>query len=127
MNPPKERDVRRRLGRAGDRWAELLARLAEVHGPLTETWKFYKHWTLQVQRKKRTVVWLTPHEKYFLASTALGDKAAAAARRSDLPAEVKRMIRTAKKYAEGRACRIEIRTKRDVETVLDVAALKMAN
>ena len=34
---------------------QVYQQFADEYGPLTETWKFYKHWTLQVQRKKRTI------------------------------------------------------------------------
>jgi hypothetical protein len=36
------------------------------------------------------------------------------------------MINEAKKYAEGRAVRIEIRNKKDVEIAKELAAIKMA-
>ena len=36
-------------------------------------------WSLALQRKKRTLVYLIPGEGFFTASTALGEKACAAA------------------------------------------------
>ena len=88
--------------------------------------EFYRNWTLQLRGKKRTVAWLTPRSKHFLVSMAYGEKAAAAARASDLPDETKTLIETAEKYAEGRAVRLEIRFRKDAEIARKVAAVRMA-
>lgn len=49
----------------------------------------------------------------------------AAARRADLPKNVLKLIDEAKKYAEGRAVRLEVRTKADLAHVATIAACKM--
>ncbi|MEN8150321.1 MAG: DUF3788 family protein [Planctomycetota bacterium] len=66
-----------------------------------------------------------PRSKHFLASAAFGEKAVAAVRSSDLPAETKELVATAVRYAEGRAVRIEVRTRRDAGVVQRLAALRM--
>ncbi len=78
-----------------------------------------------LKQRKRTILYLTPSERFFYAGFALGEKAVVAARRSGLPASVLTVIDTARKYAEGRAVRLEIRTVEDVGHVLAVAATKM--
>ena len=45
----------------------------------------------------------------------------------DLPDSVLAVIDEAKKYAEGRGVRIEIRTKKDLEIAKELSAVKMAN
>jgi len=125
--PPGAGDLSAALGRSAALWDRLRADLAADHSPLTETWKFYRHWTLQVRRRKRTVAWMTPRPKHFLVSMAYGERAAAAARASDLPEETKALIETAEKYAEGRAVRIEVRYRRDADVVRKVAAIRMAH
>lgn len=69
----------------------------------------------------------TPCKGYFLASFALGEKAVKAAHESDLPAPILEIIDGAKKYFEGRAVRIEVRTAKDVRNVEKIAVIKMAN
>ena len=80
-----------------------------------------------MKQKKRTVLYMTPCERYFLASFALGEKAVQAAHQSDLPDSVLNIIDSARKYAEGRGVRLEVRSKKDLENVKELAAIKMAN
>lgn len=75
----------------------------------------------------RTILYMTPRRRHFLVGFALGEKAVAAARRSDLPASTLALIAEARKYAEGRALRLEIRTKKDLEVAKRLAAIKMAS
>lgn len=69
---------------------------------------------------------MTPCKGYFLASFALGEKAVKAAHESDLPASILQVIDSAKKYAEGRGVRIEVKNARDVRAVEKLAIIKMA-
>jgi hypothetical protein len=123
---PEAGDLAQALGRSHALWDRLREELAERHAPTTETWKFFKHWTLQVRRKKRTVLWMTPHPKHCLAATALGEKAVEAAREADLPPATWELIENAPRYPEGRGVRVEVRVRRDLEIVLAIAAIKMA-
>jgi hypothetical protein len=116
------------LGRSKAAWDALRARLAEEYPPLTETWKSFgkkSGWTFQLRQKKRTVLWMTPRSKHFVAATSYGDKALAAARESDLPAALIGEIEGARKYAEGRPVRIEVRTKADAAVVERIVAIRM--
>ena len=58
---------------------------------------------------------------------SLGEKAVKAAHASPLPKAVLGLIDEAKRYAEGRAVRLEVKTKKDREIVKKIAAIKMAN
>ena len=59
------------------------------------------------------------------ASFALGDKAVKAALDMGLPVAVVKMIKSAKKYAEGSAVRIEVREVEDVEVVKKLVQAKL--
>jgi Protein of unknown function (DUF3788) len=58
-------------------------------------------WGMRLKTKHRTVLYMTPCDGYFLASFALGEKAAKAAHEDDLPVSVLKVIDNAEKYAEG--------------------------
>ena len=62
-----------------------------------------------------------------MASFALGEKAVRAAHEGGLPAPVLEIIAQAKKYAEGRGVRLEVRSAQDVLDVERLAIIKMAN
>ncbi len=78
-----------------------------------------------MKQKKRTVVYFTPSKSFFYAGFALGEKAVASARQSGLAPGVQEIIDSARKYAEGRAVRLEVHTTEDVRHVLAIAAAKM--
>jgi hypothetical protein len=70
---------------------------------------------------------MTPCKGHFLVGFVLGDKAVQAAYDSNLPDSVLAIIREARKYAEGKAIRIEIRNKKDLAMAKKLTAIKMAN
>lgn len=125
---PTESALTTVLGPAKELWDELRDALASEFAPLTEKWGYSGKqwgWSLALKQKKRTIVYLTPSELFFYAGFALGEKAVAAAQQSGLPPSVLTVIETARKYAEGRAVRLEVHTSEDVGDALKVAAVKM--
>ncbi len=127
--PPTGEALEEMLGRTSPLWARLKDDLGAAHGPLAEEWGFAGKaygWSLRLERAERNLVHMTPCKGHFLASFALGEKAYRAARASKLPAAVLALIEAAPKYAEGRGVRIPVRTKRDVDAVEKLAALKIA-
>jgi hypothetical protein len=70
---------------------------------------------------------MTPCRGHFLVGFALGEKAVKAARRSGLPDTVLSLVAKAKRYAEGRGVRLEVRNKIDLACATTLAAIKMAN
>jgi hypothetical protein len=129
--PPGKRELEELLGRASVHWTRLHADLSSEFGPLTGKWSFSaktQRWSLQLkQQQKRTVLYLIVCQKHFLAAFALGEKACLAARRSGLPASVLEVIEIAPRYPEGRGVWLEVRSRKDVESVTKLATIKMAN
>jgi hypothetical protein len=129
--PPGKREIEETLGRANVLWTSLHARLAEEFGPLAEKWSFSgktERWSLQLKREKgkRTVLYMILCRGYLIAAFALGENACRAASESSLSRPVIDVIENAPKYAEGRGVWLDVRTKKDVENVLKLAAIKMA-
>lgn len=129
-SPPGDRALEEMLGRTSNLWHRLKNDLQEAHGPLTEEWTFSGKsygWSFRLKQKKRTLVYMTPCRAYFLASFALGEKACRAAQSAGLSAPVLAVIEGAPKYAEGRGVRMPVRSRRDVDNVKSLAAIKVAN
>jgi hypothetical protein len=129
-SPPSERSLEAVLGKGNGLWAQLRARLSSELSPLQEKWSFSgkSHgWILQLRHKKRTVLYMVPCPGYFVASFALGESACHATQRSGLPPHVLEIIQQAPKYPEGRGVRLEVRGKKDLATVEQLASIKMAN
>ncbi|MBI4878331.1 MAG: DUF3788 family protein [Planctomycetes bacterium] len=128
--PPVERTLEEALGRASGLWCRLKDDLQAAYGPLLEEWSFSGKaygWSFRLKQKKRVLVYMTPCRAHFLASFALGEKACLAAHAMELPASLLAIIDAAPQYAEGRGVRIPVRSKRDLENVEKVAALKVAH
>jgi hypothetical protein len=127
---PTPAKLRTMLGRTSAHWDGLTSHVAASYPPLDQTWNFAGAnwgWSLRLRQKKRTVLYMTPCEKHFLVGFVLGGKAVQAARDSKLPESVLTAIDKAKKYPEGKALRIEVRTKKDLQIAKDLAAIKMTS
>jgi hypothetical protein len=127
---PGDDDLARTLGNTFVLWDELKRLIAQKFAPITIEWGYTSKstgWGLRVKGEKRTILYMTPCEGYFLASFALGEKAVKAAHDSDLPVQVLDVIDSARKYAEGRGVRLEVRTAEDVNNIEKIAMIKMAN
>jgi hypothetical protein len=129
-HPPRDDEVAGVLAGAAPLWNDLRARIAGRFAPLSANWGFSgaKYgWGLRLVQGKRTVLHMTPRDGHFLASCALGEKAARAAHAEGLPAPMLALLDAAPRYAEGRGVRIEVRIARDVADVERLAVVKMAN
>jgi len=116
------------LGKSKGWWDAILAYLAEEYPGVQSEWGFpgAKYgWSLRPKLKKRTILYLTPHQGSFSVSFALGEKAVAAAEESTLPPPILEAIRNAKPYVEGRGIRFEVNHRDDVETVKKLVEIKM--
>jgi hypothetical protein len=127
---PGTGDLKKMLGRTSAHWENLIAYLAGEYTPLDQTWNFAGAnwgWSLRLKQKKRTILYLTPCKAYFFVGFVLGEKAVKAAHESSLPDSILTVIDAAKKYAEGRGVRLEIRNNKDLDNVKKLCAIKTAN
>jgi len=127
---PSESELAAEMGSRKNLWDELAAIMEEELGLDTQEWNSYSPkagWSLRWKRKERNIVYLSPHHGCFTASFALGEKALQAARAQGLPAPALKIIKEAKKYAEGTAVRITVKTAKDIEIVKKLAMAKLEN
>ncbi|MFC1476092.1 DUF3788 domain-containing protein [Candidatus Zixiibacteriota bacterium] len=128
--PPQDKDIAKALGKTKTLWDDLHAHLGQEYAPVSLEWKFYSGkfgWTCKVVHKKRTIVHLRADQGSIMVVTTFGEKAVAAALQSKLPKKIKTEITEARKYAEGRPVRVDVKTKKDLDHVKLIAAIKMAN
>lgn len=128
--PPQESDLAATLGRSYALWNELREYALANFAPLKVEWGCSSKsigWGMRLQQEKRMLFSMVPCKDYFLASFALGEKAVAAARQSDLPAGTLAAVESAPRYAEGRGVRLEIRSAEDERGARTLAAIKFAH
>lgn len=127
--PPTDKDLAAALGRTYPLWKTLQMTITAKFAPLQIEWGCAGKstgWGLRLKQEKRAVLYLCPCKGYFLASFALGEKAVKAAHESKLPESILKVIDDAPRYAEGRGVRFEVRTKKDLRYIEEVADIKMS-
>ena len=118
------------LGKSNRLWQEIKKHLKADYGELIEEWKFYGQksgWILKTLRKKRNLFFFIPLEGSFQISFVFGDKAVAAVEKSDLPQELITELKNARKYAEGRGLRIDVKSSADIENIKKLVEIKVNN
>ena len=128
--PPTDDEFTRALGRGAVQWTAFEQAVSERHGPLTFEWKHYgarAGWTRKVLRGARNLCFVSVRRGYFVAAFVMGDAAVAAAAQSTLPREIIDVLAGARRYAEGRGVRVEVRTRADVAHAVALVAIKVAH
>jgi hypothetical protein len=135
---PTDADLAKALGRTKLVWDELIAELTSVHDVGVHEWRSYSPkagWSLRLQRRSRTILWLAPAAGCFQAMVILGDRAVADARQAGLSAKLRRLLDEAPRYPEGTGLRLPegtglrlpIKTVRDLPAVRALVAVKLRN
>ena len=125
---PTRADLEHALAGGAAALEDLEGGLRAEWGGLDAEWKYYgaqAGWTLAYRRGKRTLMHLIPRAGEFTAVVTLGPRAVAAARASDLSADVKAAIEREREYAEGRSVRIPVRGAADARVVEALVRLKL--
>ena len=127
---PTPQKLARALGESNSLWKQIKKHLKAEYGELTEDWKHYGQksgWILKTLRKKRNLFFFIPLEGGFKVSFVFGDKAVAAAEQSDLPKDLIKTLKNARKYAEGRGLQIQVKAPADVEHIKKLVEIKLNN
>jgi hypothetical protein len=127
---PDARRLNRTLGESRPYWAAIKAYIIEKHGKALEEWKYYgpkAGWVLKVLLKRRNLFFFTPLQGYFRVTFVFGDKAASTVEKSNLRAAIKKDLRDARRYVEGRALRIEVKRQQDVASIKKLIDIKIAS
>jgi len=127
---PTEKELAAALGSAKKLWDKLVADLVKENGIDTQEWNSYSvkaGWSLRLKVKNRNIIYLCPCKSCFFVSFALGDKAVKEALQSKFPPRVIKIIKEAKRYAEGTGVRLEIKKTEDIDIAKKLAAIKLAN
>jgi len=118
------------IGETAKLWQKIKSNLENEYGELIEDWKYYGQktgWLLKVLRKKRNLFFCIPLKGCFRIAFVFGDKAVSAVESSDLPEAIKVELKNARKYAEGRGIRIEVKSSKDLENIQKLIEIKVKN
>lgn len=127
---PTEQEILSVLGASAVPWKELLAWLSNELQVTNHEWKCYSQksgWSLQLKKKKRTIIHAFPCNGFFQLAFIFGDKAVATARQSKLSQKILKIIEEAPRYTEGTGIRIKIKSSRDLPPIYALAKIKLEN
>jgi hypothetical protein len=128
---PSPAEVSAALGPSAGPWNELIDTMANKLGVATQEWKgIYVHkygWSLQLKRKKRTIVHLAPCVGCFQVGFLLGDKALAAAKQAKSPKKILQALDDAPHYPEGTGLRLVVNKAADLAPIRKLAEIKLAH
>jgi len=119
---PDETVLKRVLGRAFAAYQSLL-KLFEAHA-LTYEWRYYrdgKAWLCKVQKKKKTIIWMSARTGYIKAGIYVPEKFLDDLLKLDIHQDTKERIKRSKTILKSRPCEFDIKTKavlQDLETVM---------
>jgi hypothetical protein len=127
---PSGARLKRIYGERYSYWNELALFIEDGFGKTKDEWKYYgpkSGWVGKLYLRKRNLLFFIPNKKYFTIGMVFGDKAVGAITKSDLPEEIISEIKDAKKYAEGRGFRLEIKNRKSLEILKTLLRIKILN
>ena len=117
----------------GKKWAlyeRMYQFLEDDFGNIHKEWKFYMKktgWSLKILQKKRNIFFLGPQKGFFRVTFIFGKKAQAVVENSDLPDNIKKTLRDARQYMEGKGLQIEVKLVKDLNIVKKLIRIKLEN
>jgi len=109
-------------------WNEIKDYVFLQYPKAVEEWKHSGKnygWGFRLKDSKRVIIYLTPVNGFFLFSVVFGEKATQEVLNSDISEEIKKILREAKVYAEGRGIRLEITSANMVSDLKKLVLVKL--
>jgi hypothetical protein len=111
-------------------WKELREFVLKEYPAAVEEWKYSGKnygWGFRLRDKKRAIIYMTPCDKYFLASLVFGEAASKEALNSKISDNIKKIITDVKVYAEGRGIRIEVKNSKILNDIKILVKIKLGS
>jgi hypothetical protein len=127
---PTTAELRSVLGKSFPLWNSLIEHTIKTKKEAEAVWNFSgpKYgWSLRIKEKKRIIIYLLPREGFFKISFVFGDKASKDALNYVISDNIKKIISTARVYAEGRGFRIDIDNPGIIKDVRRLIDIKLAD
>lgn len=130
MNPdihPTETEMQDKLAETYEIWKFIESHVLGENPILIAEWNFggKKYgWNFRIKDKKRAIIYMLPREGFFKVAFVFGEKAFEAVMQSSVPEQIKNDLASAKKYAEGRGVRIEVRGKSLINDIINLVKIK---
>jgi hypothetical protein len=127
---PTDKDLADKLGSNYELWKRIYDLVLSKYPNGLAEWNYpgKKYgWSFRIKDKKRAVIYLLPRDKYFKAAFVFGDKAVNNIMHSKISNDIKKEINQAKKYAEGRGIRIDVKDDLVIFDIEQLINIKLNN
>lgn len=126
---PSDNDLKQVLGEKYELWLEIRNRVLHVYPKGSESWNFpgKKYgWSYRIRDKKRAIIYFLPRQGAFMVAFVFGGKATEAILESEVSEAIKRELKKAKVYAEGRGIRLPVTDRERLDDIFRLVDFKMA-
>lgn len=127
---PDEKALVMALGNTANLWSQLKDYVYERYPKATEEWKYpgAKYgWSFRIKDKKRVLTYLLPRDQYFKVALVFNEKATREVLDSTVNDAIKKDLRAARAYAEGRGIRIDVRDETVLNDIRQLIDIKVSN
>jgi Protein of unknown function (DUF3788) len=125
---PTEEIIFSHIGRTKSIWLSFFEYIHSNHPDFTEEWRYYndgKSWLMKVQRKAKTVFWLSIVKNSFRITFYFTEKASQAISASSISEDLKSQFENGKLYGKIKGVTIVFKNKKDVEYAKLLTAIKL--
>ena len=126
---PTEDIIFSHIGRADTLWISFFEYIHSNHTDFTEEWRYYndgKSWLMKVQRKAKTVFWLSIIKNAFRITFYFTERAEEAIFKSSISDELKAQFRDGRSYGKIKGVTIVFKKKKDIEFAKSLIAIKLS-
>ena len=126
---PTEDIIFSHIGRADTLWISFFEYIHSNHTDFTEEWRYYndgKSWLMKVQRKAKTVFWLSIIKNAFRITFYFTERAEEAIFKSSISDELKTQFRDGRSYGKIKGITIVFKKKKDIEYAKSLIAIKLS-
>lgn len=125
---PTEKNLQKALGKTYPHWNALEEFVLTQYPKAKQEWKHSGEkfgWSFQLKDQKRAIVYLLPRDGFFKVALVFGQKATDEILESDIDKAIKDELNAAKKYAEGRGIRLDVKTKAALTDIKKLIQIKL--
>jgi hypothetical protein len=127
---PGDKDMENSLGKMYTAWQDISRFVLDKHPSATLEWNYPGEkfgWSFRIKDKKRAIIYLLPRDKYFKVAFVFGQKAFDQIMGSAVSDEIKNELKSAKKYAEGRGIRLDVKNTEVIKDITELIEIKLLN
>lgn len=127
---PTDLDLIENLGTTYTLWYQIQEFVLDQYPKGLKEWNYpgKKYgYSYRIKDKKRAILYFLPRKNYFEVAFVYGQKATDLIMESDISLEIKNELIKARKYAEGRGIRIEVKNDLNIADIKKLVEIKLAN